>query len=50
MLDLRLEHDDEELTAILTLLKVKGLGPVKFRSIYEHFTRSREFLTCQVMS
>src|SRR3989304_3819715 len=37
MLDLRLEHDNEELTAILTLLKVKGLGPVKFRSIYEQF-------------
>jgi DNA processing protein len=37
MLDLKLEHDEKELTAILNLLQVKGLGPVKFRSIYEQF-------------
>jgi DNA processing protein len=37
MLDLKLEHDEKELVAILTLLQVKGLGPVKFRSIYEQF-------------
>lgn len=35
MVNLRLEHDIRELTAILSLLRVKGLGPVKFRSIYE---------------
>jgi len=37
MLELKLEHDEKELTAILSLLQVKGLGPVKFRSIYEKF-------------
>lgn len=37
MLDLKLEHDEKELAAILTLQQVKGLGPVKFRSIYEQF-------------
>lgn len=37
MLDLRLEHDEKELSAILSLLQVKGLGPVKFKSIYEQF-------------
>jgi predicted Rossmann fold nucleotide-binding protein DprA/Smf involved in DNA uptake len=37
MLNFKLERDEKELTAILTLLQVKGLGPVKFRSIYEKF-------------
>jgi DNA processing protein len=37
MLDLMLEQDRKELTAILTLLQIKGLGPVKFKAIYEQF-------------